>query len=70
MTRSSGSSRDQIPPEERRLPVTAEQTTPVYREELTPVSFLERAGLVHAERLAAVDGGRCYTYRELRARSR
>jgi fatty-acyl-CoA synthase len=42
----------------------------VYREELTPVSFLERAGTVHAERVAAVDGDRSYTYAQWRARSR
>ena len=47
-----------------------EKRTLVYRQELTPVSFLERAGAVHADRLAAVDGDRRYTYRELRARSR
>jgi fatty-acyl-CoA synthase len=43
---------------------------PVYRQELTPVSFLERAGTVHAGRVAAVDGERRFTYREWRARSR
>src|SRR5579862_351582 len=42
----------------------------VHREELSPVSFLERAGSVHAERLAAVDGERSYTYAEWRGRSR
>ncbi|HYW26801.1 MAG TPA: acyl--CoA ligase family protein [Terriglobales bacterium] len=42
----------------------------VYREELTPVSFLERAGTVHADRIAAIDGHRSYTYHEWRARSR
>src|SRR5437879_9191170 len=42
----------------------------VFREELSPVSFLERAGTVHAERLAAVDGERRFTYAEWRARSR
>jgi acyl-CoA synthetase (AMP-forming)/AMP-acid ligase II len=42
----------------------------VYREELTPVSFLERAGTAYAERLAAVDGDRRYTYAEWRARCR
>ncbi|MDR0359317.1 MAG: AMP-binding protein, partial [bacterium] len=41
-----------------------------YREELTPISFLERAGTVHAERTATVDGARRYTYREWRARAR
>ena len=47
-----------------------EKKTLVYREELTPVSFLERAGTVHADRIAAVDGDRRYTYREWRSRSR
>ena len=47
-----------------------EKQTLVYREELTPVSFLERAGTVHADRIAAVDGDRSYTYREWRSRSR
>src|SRR5690348_17266679 len=47
-----------------------ERGTRVYREELSPVSFLERAGSVHAERLAAVDGERRYTYAEWRGRSR
>jgi fatty-acyl-CoA synthase len=42
----------------------------VYREELSPVSFLERSGTVHADRLAAVDGERRYTYAQWRARSR
>ncbi len=42
----------------------------VYRQELTPVHFLERAGLVHADRVAVVDGERRYTYREWRGRSR
>lgn len=37
-----------------------EKKTVVYREELTPVSFLERAGTVHADRSAAVDGDRRY----------
>src|SRR5205807_8607712 len=42
----------------------------VFREELSPVSFLERAGTVHAERLAAVDVDRRFTYAEWRARAR
>ncbi len=45
-------------------------TRPPFREELTPVSFLERAGAVHADRVAVVDGGRSFTYREWRDRSR
>src|SRR5256885_5836803 len=54
----------------RQHEVITEKRTLVYREELTPVSFLERAGTVHADRLAAVDGDRRYTYREWRGRSR
>src|SRR5262245_20248265 len=42
----------------------------VFRQELTPVSFLERAGMVHAERAAVVDGPTTYTWKELRGRSR
>jgi fatty-acyl-CoA synthase len=50
--------------------VITEKPTLVYRQELTPVSFLERAGTVHADRIAAVDGDRRYTYREWRDRAR
>jgi fatty-acyl-CoA synthase len=42
----------------------------VYREELSPVGFLERAGDVHATRIAVQDGARAFTYREWRARGR
>src|SRR5262245_33990129 len=42
----------------------------VWRQELTPVSFLERAGMVHADRVAVVDGAVRYDWREFRARSR
>jgi fatty-acyl-CoA synthase len=50
--------------------ISEDKRTLVYRQELTPVAFLERAGTVHADRLAAVDGDRRYTYREWRGRSR
>jgi fatty-acyl-CoA synthase len=50
--------------------VITEKRTLVYRQELTPVWFLERAGAVHADRLAVVDGDRRLTFRQLRARSR
>jgi fatty-acyl-CoA synthase len=50
--------------------VITEKQTLVYRQELTPVGFLERAGTVHAARLAAVDGDRQYSYAQWRARSR
>jgi fatty-acyl-CoA synthase len=43
---------------------------PANREELTPVSFLERAGVVHADRTAVVDGATSYTWAEFRDRSR
>ena len=46
------------------------QRNVVFREELTPVSFLERAGTVHAGRIAVVDGERRFTYREWRERAR
>ena len=45
-------------------------STKVYREELTPVSFLERAGEVHADRVAIVDGETSFTYSRWRARAR
>jgi fatty-acyl-CoA synthase len=44
--------------------------TLVYREELTPVSFLERAGVAHAGRVAVLDGDRSYTYGVWRGRAR
>src|SRR5262245_1846713 len=44
--------------------------TRVSRQELTPVSFLERSGMVHAERVAVVDGTVRYTWQAFRARSR
>ena len=44
--------------------------TSVYRDELTPISFLERAGVAHADRVAVVDGGRSFTYAQWRARAR
>jgi fatty-acyl-CoA synthase len=45
-------------------------TTKVYREELSPVNFLERAGDVHATRIAVQDGDRTFTYGEWRGRAR
>jgi fatty-acyl-CoA synthase len=42
----------------------------VYREELSPVSFLERAGAVHASRIAVEDGARRFDYQGWRARAR
>ncbi len=47
-----------------------EPLTSVYRHELTPVHFLERAGTVHADRVAVVDGDVRYTWHEFRTRSR
>ena len=41
-----------------------------FRRELTPVSFLERAGTVHAERVAVIDGDARYTWAGIRARAR
>jgi len=43
---------------------------PPYRQELTPVTFLERVGVVHAERVAIVDGTTRFTWTEFRDRSR
>ena len=37
------------------------------RAELSPLAFLDRAGRVFPERIGAVDGGRAFTYAELRA---
>ena len=48
----------------------AKPAAKVYREELTPVTWLERAGYVHANRTAVVDGEVSYTWAEFRARSR
>ena len=45
-------------------------TASAYRRELTPVDCLERSGIAHARRTAVVDGGRRFTYAELRDRSR
>ena len=47
-----------------------EQRVKVYRRELSPVDFLERSGLVHAERVGVVDGEVSFTYSEWRDRSR
>ncbi len=41
-----------------------------FRDELTPVTFIERAGTVHASRVAVVDGAAAYTWERFRARSR
>jgi fatty-acyl-CoA synthase len=41
-----------------------------FRQELTPVSFLERAGTVHANRVAVIDGSARRTWAEIRARAR
>jgi fatty-acyl-CoA synthase len=42
----------------------------VHRQELSPIHLLERAGEVYADRLAATDGDRRFTWREFRARAR
>jgi len=46
------------------------QDVRVHREELTPVSFLERAGEVHATRVAVVDGEASFDYGAWRSRAR
>jgi fatty-acyl-CoA synthase len=47
-----------------------ERETRVYRRELSPVDFMERSGLVHAERVAVVDGETSFTYSQWRDRAR
>jgi fatty-acyl-CoA synthase len=41
----------------------------VFRSELNPVDFLHRAAYVYPEKVAVVDGGRRYSYRDLAERS-
>jgi fatty-acyl-CoA synthase len=41
----------------------------VFRTELNPVDFLHRAAYIYPEKVAVVDGGRRYSYRELAERS-
>ena len=41
----------------------------VFRSELNPVDFLRRAAYVYPEKIAVVDGGRRYSYRDLAERS-
>jgi fatty-acyl-CoA synthase len=41
----------------------------VFRTELNPVDFLRRAAYVYPEKIAVVDGGRRYSYREFAERS-
>jgi fatty-acyl-CoA synthase len=41
-----------------------------YRQELSPVAFLERAGTVHAQRTAVIEGDASWTYAGWRARGR
>jgi fatty-acyl-CoA synthase len=42
----------------------------IQRQELSPIHFLERAGDIFADRTAASDGDRTFTWREFRARAR
>src|SRR5215472_15617298 len=42
---------------------------PVFRTELNPVDFLHRAAYIYPEKVAVVDGGRRYSYRQLAERS-
>lgn len=48
----------------------APAASPVHRQELSPIHLLERAGEVFADRIAASDGDRRYTWRQFRARAR
>ena len=41
----------------------------VFRSELNPVDFLRRAAYIYPEKVAVVDGGRRYSYRDLAERS-
>jgi acyl-CoA synthetase (AMP-forming)/AMP-acid ligase II len=41
----------------------------VFRSELNPVEFLHRAAYMYPEKIAVVDGGRRYSYRQLAERS-
>ena len=41
----------------------------VFRSELNPVDFLRRAAYIYPEKIAVVDGGRRYSYRDLAERS-
>jgi fatty-acyl-CoA synthase len=41
----------------------------VFRSELNPVDFLHRAAYIYPEKVAVVDGGRRYSYRDLAERS-
>ena len=44
-------------------------TSKVFRTELNPVDFLRRAAYMYPEKIAVVDAGRRYTYRQLAERS-
>src|SRR5690606_1701618 len=70
--RPGGSARGRLGPEQgrdvrRRRMSTASGFT---SSPLTPSSFLVRSGLVHADRLAVVDGERGFTYAEFLNRAR
>jgi hypothetical protein len=41
----------------------------VFRSELNPVDFLYRAAYIYQDKVAVVDGGRRYRYRDLPQRS-
>src|SRR5580700_2184860 len=41
----------------------------VFRSELNPVDFLQRAAYIYPDKVAVVDGGRRYSYRDLAERS-
>jgi acyl-CoA synthetase (AMP-forming)/AMP-acid ligase II len=51
--------------------VATAETAPgaVFRSELNPVDFLHRAAYMYPEKIAVVDGGRRYSYRQLAERS-
>jgi fatty-acyl-CoA synthase len=50
--------------------ITEKTARKVFREELSPVSWIERAGVAFADRVAVVDGPVSYTWKQFRDRSR
>ena len=51
------------------VPGAAAASGKVFRSELNPVDFLHRAAYIYPDKIAVVDGGRRYSYRQLAERS-
>jgi len=51
------------------VPGAAAPSGKVFRSELNPVDFLHRAAYIYPDKIAVVDGGRRYSYRQLAERS-